>query len=688
MKLDISAWRAVRGAGGHRGRSLKRIVSRVVASCAAATVSLSVVPGVAPAEAAPGATTLEQKVDALVKTFRDETNVPGITVAVGKQGRLLLSKGYGAAMKDGAKTLPMKSDTRTSMGSISKAAITGPAAYQLLKQKGIDPTTQTLYGPNGLFEGRFDDDIDVGIVNSGTGGYRRRPEWKGWYESITIQQLFDHYAGLQKDASKANAAQMFGVSEEELTRDQYHRYFLRKGRLLHQPGTKYSYSNHGFGLFALIIEELSGVDFYQYVRDQYLKPMKLHNAIQGSTKHPDSCDSHNHMFTGADPATSPLEVLAYNESFLGLAQGGFRSSSQDLVRLMRNLEQKYSWDEIDGMGWGANSSGRLAHSGKVAGGTAIAMMYPDGYTTSTKKLDLSGVQVAISTNVWLLNGDLDKLGRLIASEVPLSDVDPKHDLWPKALSSRSCEYSRHDVPSREYQSVFDKAVAQGHELKWVNGFTVDGELRFNAVFQAPGSPSWKAHHNLTASTYQQKFDDYKKQGFSVAHVDSYAVVDDVYYAAIWKKGGGQFRAYHGKTPSQHQQRIDDLTDDGWQPRVISVASVNGKRYYTALYLKKSIGSYEARSSLTAAQYQAEADSNDAAGRHLRYVDTYMHQGEVRFSAIFASKPKIDNGRAKHGLTNASYTSHWKKNTSAGCQTQALAGYEKAGEARFAAVWAK
>ncbi len=99
-----------------------------------------------------------------------------MTVAVTKEGRLLLSKGYGYAMVDGATKLPMKPDLRSNIGSTTKACVTGVTGFQLMKLKNIDPKTEKLYGPKGLFGGIFDDDIDIGIKAHAA----KSAKWKEW----------------------------------------------------------------------------------------------------------------------------------------------------------------------------------------------------------------------------------------------------------------------------------------------------------------------------------------------------------------------------------------------------------------------------------------------------------------------------------------------------------------------------
>lgn len=642
-------------------------------------------PGASPAATAPtGATLFEQQVDALVEPYIASNNLPGMTVAVSHQGRLILSKGYGQAKVDGPVPVPMTASMRSRIGSVTKAAVTGPAAFGLLQDKGINPETRTLYGPGGLFNGKFDADIDQGTASfPGDSG-----NWKQWYESITIQNLMDHKSGFVQtpNGAVASAAVMFGIAEEDLTYEQVHRWFLRTQPLLHAPGGQYSYSNHNLGLFTVIIEDVSGKSFYEYVRDDYLKPMNLHNGLQPSRDYGDSCDAYNHRYNGSDQ----LESYDFEASTLGMAAGGFRSSAQDLVAVTTKLVDTNTWDEIDRMGWGRATKGKLSHSGLVGGGAAYVAMFPDGYISSTG-LDIGGIHVAVVTNVKATSGSLNSLSSQIVLALPGSDVDPAHDLWKKASAAISCEYTPRSLSSAQYQQIFDRASKAGYVLEWVDGYTTGGQVRFNAIFRSHRTGSvapWAARHNMTGTSYQQHFDRYVAQGYSLTHVDSYAVGNTVRYAAIWTKNAGPFTAYHGKSAADHQASFNSLTGQGYRPQVISVASVNGQRHYTALYTKGSIGSYEARSFLTPTQYQEEFDQNTAAGRHLRYLNAYVHNGEPRFTAIWSSQPAISSWAARHGLTTNGYESQWQTNMNAGRRTQAVTGYEQGGQERFAAYWTR
>jgi hypothetical protein len=51
-----------------------------------------------------------------------------------------------------------------------------------------------------------------------------------------------------------------------------------------------------------------------------------------------------------------------------LAAGGFRASAQDLLRLTALLDKKYTTAELDSMGWGKTSKGKLQHNGLISAG--------------------------------------------------------------------------------------------------------------------------------------------------------------------------------------------------------------------------------------------------------------------------------------------------------------------------------
>lgn len=616
---------------------------------------------------------LEKRVDPLVQEIILAKGLPGMTVAITRSGKLALSKGYGYARRDKTAKTKMSETTRSKIGSTSKACITGPAAIKVLAKKGIDPATTRLYGPSGVFGGRYDEDIAKGVA------FLPPPQidQRRWYWGITIQDLFDHTAGFAESADIAGAAELFEIGDDKVTYHELHRHFLLTKRLIDVPGN-YHYSNFGFGLFTLIIEKLSRKPYPDYVRDDYLKPLKLENRVRPERKHADSCDAWQH-----DRKTDgSLSLMSFGDSGPALAQGGFMASADDLARLMAHLADTYTNAEIDSMGWRRNDRGKLEHGGRLPGGTSYVAMFPDEYT-SKSGVDLSEISVAVATNIS--TSDLDDLVNQLALVVPPSAVPSNFNAWDRPPKP-TCEYVRHGVAASSYQQIYDDAKAAGYRLEWIDGYWDGSTVRFNVIFRAGSSLAHgPTHHNMTAAEYQHRYDEYKSKGFALVHVDSYAVGNDIRYAAIWSKSATRVRAYHNQTQAQHQGKIDAWTAEGWRPKVISVASTGSERRYTALYTKASIGSYEADSTMTSAQYDAKYEDNKRKGRHLIYLNSYMHAGRPMFTAIWAEKPAVSGRRATHELTADGFAAARQGALDAGLRTRAVSAYGNTGE-RFAAYW--
>jgi hypothetical protein len=250
------------------------------------------------------------------------------------------------------------------------------------------------------------------------------------------------------------------------------------------------------------------------------------------------------------------------------------------------------------------------------------------------------------------------------------------------------EVARHGVRASAFQNVFNDITSNNCELFWLDGYDVNGNTYFNAIFRPATGKAWVARHGLTSAQYQAEFDLRKRQGYHPRLVESYLSGNNIRYAVIFTKADGiRWTAYHGKTANQHQTLFDSLTSNGWRPVNVSVVSIGGQRSYTALYVKTNVGSYQLKSFLTPTQYQIAFDANNRAGRQLVYLNAYKHNGGVRFSAIWNS---ATNGAfvAKHGLTGAQYQAQWSTWTGQGFSTQVVTGYSVGNQHRFAALWRK
>ncbi|MDQ3287318.1 MAG: peptidoglycan DD-metalloendopeptidase family protein [Pseudomonadota bacterium] len=256
---------------------------------------------------------------------------------------------------------------------------------------------------------------------------------------------------------------------------------------------------------------------------------------------------------------------------------------------------------------------------------------------------------------------------------------------PGALPAGAMEIVRHGVAARDFQCLFDQAVSAGYVLDWINGFDVGGRVFYNAVFRPAGTMT-AAFNGLTASQYQHRFDDLTGKGYRPHLVDVYGTTGGLRYAAIFRRQDGPaFRAYHGLSADRHRQRVDAWTAEGYRPRAIAVASSGGERHHAAIFEKVDIGHWQAEAHLDAGTYQKAFDANARAGRHLVYLDSYVHRGQPQFSAIWSSR--ADPGySAGHGLSARQYEQASQQAAAKGLRTRNVTGYAVGGSARYAAFW--
>ena len=176
----------------------------------------------------------------------------GLAVGVVRDGRLYHFHGHGLA--DIASRTPVTEDTVFRIGSVTKT-FTAIAVLQLCEQGLVD-----LDAPAGDY----------------LRGYRLVAAKPG-HRPPTVRQLLTHTAGLPQLVYPARAFQPvlgetvpYGQrvpSLEEFYRGRLH--------LTAEPGTRHTYSNHGFATLGQIIEDVTGQPLSGYFRDRIFGPLGM-----------------------------------------------------------------------------------------------------------------------------------------------------------------------------------------------------------------------------------------------------------------------------------------------------------------------------------------------------------------------------------------------------------------------------
>jgi D-alanyl-D-alanine carboxypeptidase len=197
-------------------------------------------------------------VENAVKAFMTKYNVPGMSVAITKDERLVYAKGYGFADKD--KGLPVTPTSMFRVASVSKA-ITGIAAMKLVDDGKLN-LDQKVFGAGNT----------LGIT------YGSQP-YSPQMSQITMRHLLTHTAGGEAWNHKWNYPTRIDPFYQPewlgYTQAQVISATIDTRPVTETPGTKGVYSNVGVNIAGRVIEKIAGVGYEKYVQDNILIPLGI-----------------------------------------------------------------------------------------------------------------------------------------------------------------------------------------------------------------------------------------------------------------------------------------------------------------------------------------------------------------------------------------------------------------------------
>ncbi|MEG0384398.1 MAG: serine hydrolase domain-containing protein [Solibacillus sp.] len=199
------------------------------------TLHLSIVPFSAQAAESFDTT----KVDEYVTNYIEKNGLPGAAIVITKDGKVLYEKGFGHD-SDGN---PLTANSIIGIASGTKP-FTAFAVLQLV-DKG---------------EVKLDDPI-----------VKYLPELKledERWEQVTVRQLLSHTSGLPNPTIVAPANTLKKGVER-----------FRDWKLQSSPGEKYSYSNANYWTLAYLVEQISGMEFNDYLSQNVFSPLEMNDSI-------------------------------------------------------------------------------------------------------------------------------------------------------------------------------------------------------------------------------------------------------------------------------------------------------------------------------------------------------------------------------------------------------------------------
>lgn len=144
--------------------------------------------------------------------------------------------------------------------------------------------------------------------------------------------------------------------------------------------------------------------------------------------------------------------------------------------------------------------------------------------------------------------------------------------------------------------------------------------------------------------------------------------------------GYGWAAFFNSRPNNSDQFSADLDNALW-------AAFNGTANFETANLFDQYGAYT--DWMDSAAYQAEFNTEQAAGKYPSRVEGFNSAGAALYRAVFAPDPGLAGWQSNHGMTCQTYESTAASMASAGYQTASLQSYvSNDGTRRYQATWVK
>jgi CubicO group peptidase (beta-lactamase class C family) len=291
-----------------------------------------------------------QQIDGLLRNYSGD--VPGASVLVVRQGRVVFQKSYGMANLE--PRIAATPDTNYRLASVTKQFTA--AAILILAERGKlsldDPITKYLALPP-------------------------------YANAITIRHLLSHTSGLlaYEDLIAAGATrQLKDADVLDLLAKESTTYFA--------PGTHYRYSNTGYAFLALIVERVSGQRFAEFLHENIFKPAGMNATLAFE----EGISTVQRRAYGYSRVNGGWQLTDQSLTSAVLGDGGIYTSIDDLVhwigwldsgRFDQALVPATATDDPAvryGYGWRISEHGGhrlVSHSGETMGFRNAIVRFPE-----------------------------------------------------------------------------------------------------------------------------------------------------------------------------------------------------------------------------------------------------------------------------------------------------------------------
>ncbi|MEL6822428.1 MAG: serine hydrolase domain-containing protein [Calditrichota bacterium] len=290
-------------------------------------------------------------VDQLFQAY--DGDKPGAVVMVIQDGEAVFSRSYGMANVETGEKMTTAHSLR--LASISKQ-FTASAILLLMERGKLDSST-TL---TSIF-----------------------PDFPDYGEAITIHHLLQHTSGLLDYESLVEDS-----LEKQLVDSDVLKIMMQQDSTYFEPGSEFRYSNSGYAVLAMIVEEISGQTFSGFLEEHIFEPLKMLKTVA----HQKGVSQVYKRAYGHTIENSRATVNDQSRFSAVLGDGGIYTSVEELMLwdaaqyndlpLSEDSRRRMTTPEVDIYGYGLRIDTykefkRIHHAGSTRGFRNFMQRFPD-----------------------------------------------------------------------------------------------------------------------------------------------------------------------------------------------------------------------------------------------------------------------------------------------------------------------
>ncbi len=367
--------------------------------------------------------------DRQIERFIGKWNIKGLSLAITRNDSLMYAKGYGMADVEEGREMTPQNIMRLASASKLVTAI----AIMRLVEDGKLKLNSTVFGPEGILN-------DTAYTNA-----IKDPR----LFTITVDHLLQHKGGFGMGAGDPMFNTKDIISAKHLpgppTNEELTEIVLGR-KIAFTPGQGFRYSNFGYMLLSLVIERVTGRDYWDYVTDEVLHPAGCFRFRPATNYYADRSEDEVHYY---GPDNEPVEEYngsgrmverVYGGSNVNglVGAGGWCASASDLARLVAATDKyphvkniisnesidsltAFAKDERVSRGWSEiDEQGKWRRTGTLSSTHTLIERFPNGECWV----------MITNSGVWTGHNFSRSMTQLISDlRSRYGNMLPRRDLW-------------------------------------------------------------------------------------------------------------------------------------------------------------------------------------------------------------------------------------------------------------------